>query len=148
MQYKIQKIKKSEYKEVVEVWEASVRATHDFLKEEDITYFKPLILDVYLDAVDLRCVKNDEDEIIGFLGVADQSIEMLFIHPDKRGKGVGSALLKYAIEELGACKVDSNEQNPQATGFYEKFGFEVYSRSETDSSGKPYPILHMKLVNS
>jgi putative acetyltransferase len=58
MKHRIDYIDKFEYKEVVEVWEASVRATHHFLKEEDIAYFKPLILNTYLDAVDLRCVRD------------------------------------------------------------------------------------------
>ena len=55
---KIDFINKSEYKEVVNLWEASVRATHHFLKDDDIEYFKPLILNSYLDAVELRCVRN------------------------------------------------------------------------------------------
>ena len=79
MKYKIDNIKKTEYNDVVDIWEASVRATHHFLKEEDIQYFKPLILNTYLDAVELKCVRNEEDKIIGFLGVADENLEMLFI---------------------------------------------------------------------
>jgi putative acetyltransferase len=142
---RIEKVQKSDYQEIVRLWEASVRATHHFLKEEDIAYFKPLILNVYLDAVELRCLKNESKEIIGFLGVAEQNLEMLFIHPDARGKGVGKELLHYSIKNLDVRKVDVNEDNEQAIGFYEKFGFETYKRSELDASGKPYPILHMKL---
>lgn len=147
MDYTIDLIKKNEYNEVVEVWEASVRATHDFLAEEDIQYFKPLILNTYLDAVELRCARSKDGKILGFLGVADQNLEMLFIHPDYRGKKIGKALLKYSIEKMNVIKVDVNEQNEQAIGFYKKFGFEVSSRSDLDSSGKPYPILHLKLEN-
>ena len=145
MNYSIDTIHESEYPEVVEVWEASVRATHHFLNEEDIAYFKPLILLVYLKAVDLRCVKNEHRHIIGFLGVAEDKIEMLFIHPDAIGKGIGKMLVDYAVNEMNATKVDVNEQNPQAVGFYEHVGFKTMSRSALDSLGKPYPILHMEL---
>ncbi|SEH91382.1 putative acetyltransferase [Paenimyroides aquimaris] len=148
MKYKISDIKKDEYNEVIQVWEASVRATHLFLKEEDIQYFKPLILNTYLDAVALKCVKNETDKIIGFLGVAEQNLEMLFIHPDYRGKHVGKTLVNFAITEMNIKKVDVNEQNEQAVGFYKKCGFETINRSELDSSGKPYPILHMELKNN
>ncbi|QSB29210.1 GNAT family N-acetyltransferase [Flavobacterium sp. CLA17] len=145
MKYEIDNIKKNEYNEVVNIWEASVRATHHFLKEEDIQYFKPLIFNTYLDAVELKCIRNEKGEITGFLGAADQNLEMLFIHPDYRGRQIGKALLNFSIEKMNVRKVDVNEQNDQAVGFYRKYGFETTSRSELDSSGKPYPTLHMEL---
>lgn len=145
MKHGIDCIDKFEYKEVAGVWEASVRATHHFLKEEDIAYFKPLILNTYLDAVELRCYRDENNAIIGFLGVADQNLEMLFIHPTHRGKSIGKTLLEYAINSLNVTKVDVNEQNEQAVGFYKHFDFEIIGKSQLDASGKPYPILHMKL---
>lgn len=144
MKYKIDRIDRDEYEDVVDVWEASVRATHDFLTEEDIAYFRPLILNTYLDAVDLRCIRVD-DRIVGFLGVADRNLEMLFIHPKYIGQGCGKSLLEHAVKKMDVQKVDVNEQNNQALGFYERFGFKTISRSERDGSGKPYPILHMEL---
>jgi putative acetyltransferase len=147
MNYKIETINKNEYYEVVNIWEASVRSTHHFLKEEDIQYFKPLIFNTYLDAVELKCVRNEEGEITGFLGAADQNLEMLLIHPDYRGRQIGKALLNFSIEKMNVRKVDVNEQNDQAVGFYKKCGFETTSCSELDSSGKPYPTLHMELRN-
>ena len=143
MNYKVDTINKTEYREVVDLWEASVRATHHFLKEEDIAYFKPLILNTYLDAVELKCIKVNE-KIVGFLGVAEQKLEMLFIHPEYRGKKVGKTLLEYSIDKLNVDKVDVNEQNEQAVGFYNHLGFKIIKRSELDAAGKPYPILHMK----
>lgn len=143
--FKIDIVQKSEYETLVALWEASVRATHHFLKEEDIHYFRPLILNTYLDAVVLRCAKDDQGTILGFLGVAEQNLEMLFIHPNSRGMGIGKKLLNHAIVDLQVEKVDVNEQNEQALGFYRNQGFEVVGRSALDGSGKPYPILHMKL---
>ena len=148
MELSIDTIHKSEYPEVVEVWEASVRATHHFLREGDIEYFKPLILNTYLDAVELRGVRNEDKQIVGFLGVAEQNLEMLFIHPAYIGKGIGKRLLEYSIDQFKVNKVDVNEQNEPAVGFYKHCGFEVMSRSELDAMGKPYPILHMELKNS
>ncbi|MDE1461666.1 GNAT family N-acetyltransferase [Spartinivicinus poritis] len=143
---KIVAVDKTEYIEIVNVWEASVRATHEFLTEADIKFFKPKILNEYLQAVEnLWCVKNRQEHIIGFVGVADDNIEMLFISPGNRGKGIGKLLTSYAVEQLGANKVDVNEQNTQAVGFYERLGFKVVSRSEVDGLGKPYPLLHMQL---
>jgi putative acetyltransferase len=80
--------------------------------------------------------------------VADQKIEMLFIHPAARGHGIGKMLVDYAIQQLHSTKVDVNEQNRQAFGFYEHVGFTVIGRSELDGLGMPYPILHMELDRS
>ena len=82
------------------------------------------------------------------MGVAAQNLEMLFIHPDYIGKGLGNILLGFAIENLNVIKVDVNEQNQQALGFYKHHGFEIVNRSERDATGKPYPILHLELKNN
>nr|WP_319396930.1 acetyltransferase [uncultured Desulfobacter sp.] len=143
---KIEDAKKADHKKLIEIWEASVRATHDFLAEEDLIQLRPLILGQYFDAVNLKCAKNSEGEIIGFCGIHGGNIEMLFISPDARGNGVGSFLVSHAIHNLGATKVDVNEQNRQALGFYQHIGFSVIGRSELDGQGKPYPLLHMELL--
>jgi len=136
---------KADHLKLIEIWEASVRATHDFLAEDDLQELKPLILEQYFDAVELRCAKNGHGEILGFCGVHDGNIEMLFIAPDARGKGIGALLAAYAINSQGATKVDVNEQNGQALGFYQHIGFSVTGRSPVDGQGKPYPLLHMAL---
>jgi putative acetyltransferase len=86
--------------------------------------------------------------VVGFIGIAEGKVEMLFIHPDYRGQGIGRTLLSYTINERGATTVDVNEQNDQALGFYLRMGFEVVGRSELDSNGKPYPLLHMRLASA
>ncbi|RYU64046.1 GNAT family N-acetyltransferase [Aliivibrio finisterrensis] len=133
------------YAEMLDVWENSVRATHTFITEEDIEFFKPIIIEQAFPAVTLRCIKNDSGSILGFVGVYESKIEMLFVSNEARGQGVGKVLLQYSIKQLGATKVDVNEQNPLAVGFYEHMGFKLSSRSPLDDMGKPFPILHMTL---
>ena len=136
---------KTDYIDLITVWEASVRATHQFLSDEHIMALKPLILAHYFDAVDLRVAKCDSDNIIGFIGVAEENIEMLFVAPEFFNQGVGSHLLQYAIENQQAKKVDVNEQNPAAVGFYQHLGFRIVARSPLDGQGQPFPLLHMQL---
>jgi putative acetyltransferase len=145
MKHPVHTVSSADYPEIITLWEASVRATHDFLTEEWISRHKPLILHQYLDMVELRCVKDHDGNISGFVGTADGNIEMLFVHPESFGKKVGTALLRYAVELLQATKVDVNEQNPGACRFCEKAGFEVTGRSALDGQGNPYPLLHMTL---
>ena len=137
---------KDNYLKLIEIWESSVRATHNFLSEENIKHLKPLILEHYFDAVDLRVAKIENGEIVGFIGVAEQNIGMLFISPEHRNKGIGSLLLKNAIKTQDAQKVDVNEQNPDAIGFYENLGFSVVGRSPLDGQGNPFPLLNLELT--
>ncbi|AZC23001.1 MULTISPECIES: GNAT family N-acetyltransferase [Pseudomonas] len=141
----IQTPKFSDYAELTQVWEASVRATHDFLPDSYIEQLRKLVLTRYLDAVMLICTRDQRQRITGFAGVAAGKVEMLFIHPAHRGLGLGRQLLNYAVEHLNARQLDVNEQNPQALGFYFKQGFEIVGRSAQDGMGQPYPLLHMRL---
>ncbi len=134
-----------DYSEMLNVWENSVRATHDFISEQDIEFFKPIIIEQAFPSVTLKCMKDKQGTIIGFIGVYQQKLEMLFVLNELRGKGIGKELLNYAVTQLSVNKVDVNEQNPLAVGFYQHMGFEVTSRSPVDDMGKPFPILHMSL---
>lgn len=135
-----------DFTEYLRVWEASVRATHDFLKEEDIGLYKEIINKTVLPGIEhLYSATLSGNTMVGFLGVHGHHIEMLFIHPSERGKGIGKQLILFAIEELHIDSVDVNEQNTQALGFYQKMGFRITGRDDLDGQGKPYPILHMKL---
>ena len=43
------------------LWEASVRATHDFLSEEDIPFFRQMVRNEALAAVDLYVIRDTDD---------------------------------------------------------------------------------------
>ncbi|QSR47930.1 acetyltransferase [Aeromonas veronii] len=138
-------VSRADYPALIDLWEASVRATHHFLPETEILALKPLILEHYFDAVTLHCARTEEGRIAGFCGLCDRKIEMLFVAPAVRGSGVGRRLVEHAIGQCGATQVDVNEQNEQAVGFYQKMRFAVRGRSPLDGQGKPYPLLHMAL---
>jgi putative acetyltransferase len=139
----VDRVDAMELEVLLRVWEASVRATHDFVSEDDIQFFKPLVRDA-LPVLELCCVRH-ENTAVGFVGVAHGKVEMLFVYPDWMGQGVGRALLEHAVQNMDATQLDVNEQNPKALGFYQRMGFVVVGRSELDGTGKPYPILHMAL---
>lgn len=54
-------------------------------------------------------------------------------------------MLKYAIKNQSANKVDVNEQNPDDIGFYKRLGFSLVGRSPLDGQGNPFPLIHMEL---
>lgn len=133
-----------DYPRIMEIWESAVKATHDFLSEEDFNYFKKVIPEDYLPNLNVFLI-SENSEAKGFASVAEGNLEMLFIHNNARGKGFGKELFQFMKEKTDCTKVDVNEQNPQAVRFYEKMGFRQTGRSEKDGSGKNYPIIHMSL---
>ena len=128
---------------LLDIWESSVRATHDFLREGDVEFLRPHV-EQGLGEIPLLFCALEDGRPIAFLGMAGDCIEMLFVHGHYRQRGIGSALMREALAH-NARRVDVNEQNPQALAFYRRFGFEVTSRDDTDSLGLPYPILHCEL---
>lgn len=127
------------------LWERSVRATLDFLAPEDIAFFRRIVREEALQAVKLYVIRNDENRFSAFAGVGADNLEMLFADPSARGKGLGRLLVEHVVTHCGVRRVDVNEQNTQAAGFYARMGFRIVSRDATDSSGKPYPTLHLTL---
>jgi len=126
------------------IWESSVKATHLFLSDNEIETIKKYVPQALKEVPHLIVVESDKVPI-GFMGITDQYLEMLFISPERRGQGIGKDLLQYGVNNYSVNKLAVNEQNPQARGFYEHMGFEVYKRTDLDEQGNPYPILYMKL---
>lgn len=126
------------------VWEQSVRATHTFLSEAEIRRIREYVPQA-LDGVAHLIIAEQDGIPVGFMGVDGERLDMLFLSPDARGKGLGKRLLQYGIAHYGVREVTVNEQNPQAVGFYEHCGFRTYRRTERDEQGGPYPLLYMKL---
>ena len=128
------------------LWERSVRATHDFLTEDDIASLRPLVAEeLASDAVTWWVLASDAADPIGFLGYTTDTIEGLFIDPAHRGTGAGRFLVEHAQRlATGPLAVDVNEQNDAAIRFYGVMGFTIVSRSPTDGAGRPFPLVHMR----
>ncbi len=142
---RIQAARPEQYNELVTLWESSVRASHDFLLQQDIDALRPLVRERYLPALCVHICCDATGSITGFMGTQGDRLEMLFVAPLQRGRGVGRALLRYAVQNLKVTSLDVNEQNAQACAFYQSMGFSVTGRSPLDGEGRPYPLLHMQL---
>ncbi|MGC2871914.1 GNAT family N-acetyltransferase [Ihubacter sp. mB4P-1] len=127
------------------LWEGSVRATHLFLSPEEIAEIKKYVPQALRGVARLVIAQDAQENPVGFMGVENQKLEMLFIAPQERGCGIGKKLMQYGILNYNIREVGVNEQNPQAVGFYTHMGFRLARRAEIDEQGQPYPILYMKL---
>ena len=133
-------------KQLIEVWEESVKSTHFFLSEAEIQKIKAMVPQALNGVSHLIVAASEDVNFVAFMGIEKQKLEMLFIYPEEQGKGLGRKLLQYAMEKYAVNELTVNEENGLAKDFYEHMGFSVYKRTDHDEKGNPYPLLYMKRV--
>jgi putative acetyltransferase len=132
---------------LLDCWLRSVQATHDFVSAEDIAAMVPEVR-TYLssDTGEIWVACEETGAIMGFMGLSGPKMDALFVAPEFQGRGVGRRMVQEARARHAHLTVDVNEQNSSARRFYEACGFVVDGRSELDDQGRPYPLLHLRLV--
>ena len=143
--YEADKCTPEQVQALLQVWEASVRATHLFLSEKEILRIRAYVPQAIKGVEHLVVAEAAPGVPVGFMGVEGDRLEMLFLAPDARGRGLGRQLVELGVQRYGVREVTVNEQNPQAVGFYGRMGFAAYKRTECDEEGGSYPLLYMRL---
>ena len=136
---------------MLEIWEDSVRASHFFLKDNDIVEIKEEVKGAFAFLQNILVAKLNND-FAGFIGVSEKSIEMLFVASKFFNLGLGKRLIFEAVNAFFAKQdeilVDCNEQNERGLKFYQKLGFKQLGRSEKDSSGRDFAIIHFSITKA
>lgn len=86
---------------LVELWEASVRASHDFLPGGEVGRLMPWV-ESALAEIPALIVARRAERPAAFMGLEGKKIEMLFVHPAYFRRGIGSLLLRHAAEKYAA----------------------------------------------
>ncbi len=141
---RIRAAKPSDNEQIYSLWHASVSATHGFLSPADFAEVARMVRDHYLPGARPWVAVAARDRPIGFLDMTGAHIEALFVDPDWHGRGIGRMLVDYAAASHPVLTVDVNEQNESGRRFYERMGFVAFDRSDKDSDGRPYPLIHMR----
>ena len=131
---------------LVQLWRRSVAATHGFVAPGDLDAMVPAVRGaLHRKHGELWVACDAHGAAVGFMGMAGNAIESLFVDPAHFRQGVGTHLIERACAGHDELLVDVNEQNHGARAFYAACGFVVYGRSAVDGQGRPYPLLHMRL---
>ncbi|MCU0395056.1 MAG: GNAT family N-acetyltransferase, partial [Chitinophagaceae bacterium] len=111
MEYHITPYQPQYHERIIRIWERSVRATHHFLTEADLTYYTLLVQQMDFSCYSMLCAFTADGTLAGFAGTSGQQLDMLFLDPEYLGRGLGKALLTRCVEQLGVRRVEVNEQN-------------------------------------
>lgn len=125
------------------VWRSSVDATHGFVTPQDLAFYESLLVDQYLPQVRVWLLADDDDRILGFMGLTGPKIDALFVDASCHRCGVGKRLIDHALSLAPQLLVDVNTQNPGAIAFYRAMGFRPVGETPLDHAGKPYPLTFM-----
>ncbi len=73
-------------------------------------------------------------------------LPLIGVDPAVAGKGLGSALMKKALEHCDAAGLPAylDSSNPRNIAFYERHGFQVMGEIQHGSSPTSYPMLRKK----
>jgi ribosomal-protein-alanine N-acetyltransferase len=85
------------------------------------------------DIIDAPVVGYVVADVIHSHGRPIGHVKDLAVHPDRRGAGIGSALLERALSVLGgtrSVKLEVRESNDGARSLYEQFEFEAFRRMD------------------
>lgn len=120
---------------LVDVWERSVRAAHDYRRGRYRGALRPR-RESGIAGIERLTVAADSGAPCRVRGVAGQPTGMLFVAPEVRGRSVGGALLAHAVKHAGVRTLDVNEQNPQT----------VPGSTSTKGSGKSWQYASPSLL--
>jgi len=141
--FRIRRASNADRDVLVDIWWRSAQATHRFLEARELEVLRPEVQAMHLENLDTWVLCDPESNAIGFLVLNGRDVEALFIVPEWLRQSGGSLMLAHARALAGSLTVQVNEQNLDALKFYLAHGFAIVGRSETDSGGRPYPLLHL-----
>lgn len=80
----------------------------------------------------------EDGRILGYGALFGNEIRGLFVHPNARGKGIGSCLLEYLLARSEhPTRLFIAKTNSPARVLYERYGFEIIREFETTYNGLP-----------
>lgn len=102
----------------------------------------PGMRDEYLHRPDLlqRTFVYDDGVVKGFIRIRGREIEKLFVEPVLHSRGIGAALLAYAVRDHNASFLWALEKNERAIAFYRRHGFQITGERKLEEDTDEYLI--------
>ena len=119
----IRELRKADIDIVANIWLDTNITAHYFISAQ---YWKSnfeLVKELLLQAT--VYVYEDNQEILGFIGLNDEYIEGIFVSDEMQSLGIGKALLSYAKDKRSKLFLNVYQKNTRAISFYQREGFEV-----------------------
>ena len=111
--------------------------------QQDAYYFKELQVPEKIKEYESRMGSlwvYDDGAVKGFMLVQEDELVKLFVEPVLHSRGIGTALLRYAVDVLQARYLWALEKNERAIAFYQRQGFRKTSDRMPEEDTEEYLI--------
>ena len=111
--------------------------------KDDTYYFSELqvssLTSKYRDLINELYV-YDDGVIKAFIMINNSEVKKLFVEPVLQGKGLGSKLLRYALDKCNVKYLWALEKNTRAINFYLNNGFKLSEDKKLEEGTNEYLI--------
>lgn len=119
---------------VAEIWLDASREAHPFIPAEYWEGNAPLVKEL-LPQADVF-VYEDAQGTQGFIGLAGEHIEGIFVRGAVRSRGIGTLLLNAAKEVRPSLTLNVYQKNERAIAFYQREGFKIVGESADEATNE------------
>lgn len=82
-------------------------------------------------------VQEQDEKLLGFVGLTDDYIAGIFVDGNSRSRGIGKGLLDHVKQLHHALTLHVYEKNQRAVNFYLREGFLIQSVQTDETTGEP-----------
>ena len=148
---KIREAKLDDLARIAEIEVFNYRLNFYHIFQDDTFYFQEMqVLNVINEnkkRLGQLWVYDDNGIVKGFMWVDSQQIKKLFVEPVLQSRGIGSKLLEYAVEKLGATYLWALEKNTKAIAFYQRHGFQTTEEKMLEEGTAEYLVKLIKVCS-
>lgn len=115
--------------QLVKVWKGSVKETHTFLSDEEINHIQEYVPQALREVPHLMIIEDDHGFPCAFMGINEHKLEMLFVSPEARGRGLGKKLIETGIREYSVNELGVNEQKSSGESVLRTYGISCLQKN-------------------
>ena len=138
----IRKHEDKDLEPILDIWYQSSTLAHPFLDDAFVEKVKKDMREMYIPNSE-TWVYEEDDTVIGFIGMMGNEIGGLFVFPGHQSKGVGTQLVKYISKYHDELEVEVFKENKIGRAFYDKHGFTIIKEFYHEES--KHDVMRMKL---
>lgn len=130
----IRKLQKVDINNVANIWLDTNIKAHYFIPAQywksNLELVKVLLLQATV------YVYEDNQKILGFIGINGEYIEGIFVSEAMQSQGIGKILLNYVKETRSKLLLNVYQKNAPAISFYQREGFKIQNSGVDEATGE------------